>query len=468
MHSNTARFSRGLLAVAALSLLLVGSHANAQSVNEIVNRQLTQRHIPGMSIAVVKDGKVVTAKGYGVANVELDVPATENTVYQLASITKQFTATAIMMLVQEGKLGLDDKISSKLPDLPAAWSEVTIRQLLTHTSGIKDYAGTDGAERHPSEDMTQAAILNLVATAPLNFPSGSKYNYSNTGYFLLGMLIEKLSGKSYGEFLNERIFQPLGMSATRFNDAKVVIKHRATGYTFQKNVLQNASFVSPSKPFSAGGLVSNIADMIKWDAALNGEKLLPRATLESMWVPTKLTGGTDSDYGFGWGIQKKNGHRILAHNGGIDGFGTTIVRLPEDKLTVIVLANSDGARTDRIAMEIATAYLPDLKEPVINDSLPAVTTLVRAFLDRVATGKAEPTDFTPDGQAYFFPDRINQLKGFLGSIGGVQSMELIAEEDRGTARMRRYRVSGANASALISFVLTKDGNKIDGILIRPA
>lgn len=457
------------LAFVSLLLFLAWTHANGQSVDELVNRQLTQRHIPGMSIAVVKDGKVVTAKGYGLANVELDVPATENTVYQLASVTKQFTATAIMLLVQDGKLTLDDKLSAKLSDLPASWGEVTVRQLLTHTSGIKNYTEVAGFDRHVREDMSHADVLKLVSAAPLDFPSGSKFHYSNTGFFLLGMIIEKLSGKSYGDFLSERIFQPLGMTATRFNDMHAVIKNRAAGYTFEQNSLRNANFVSPSQPFAAGGLISTVADMVKWDAALNGDKLLPRAVLESMWTPTKLTDGTTSNYGFGWGIDTKGSHRIIAHDGGIDGFSTAIVRLPADKLTVIVLANSDGARAETIAMEVGATYVPEVKDapkPAIADALPESTAKLRAFLERAAAGKAELADFTADGQKFFFPDRINQLQGFMGSIGTIKSMELIEDEVRGEMRRRRYRVTGEKGAALIGFVIDNEG-KIGGIGINP-
>jgi CubicO group peptidase (beta-lactamase class C family) len=470
MHSVTARIFRILLSAAALTLLLAGSPANAQSIDEIVNRSLSQRHVPGLSVAVVKDGKVVTAKGYGLANAELMTPATENTFYQLASVTKQFTATGILRLVQDGKLGLDDKISTKLTDLPAAWANVTVRQLLTHTSGIKNYTEVEGFDRHVREDLTNADVLKLVTGAPLDFPSGSKFHYSNTGFFLLGMIIEKVSGKTYGDFLSERIFQPLGMTSTRFNDIHAVLKNRANGYTFEHNTLQNADFVSPSQPFAAGGLVSTVVDMAKWDAALNGDKLLPKATLESMWTPTKLSDGTNSDYGFGWGIREKKGHRIIAHSGGINGFSTSIVRLPEDKLTVIVLANSDGARAEGIAMDIVVTYVPDVKEEpkaAIDDPLPDVTAKLRAFLDRAAAGKAELADFTPEGQTFFFPDRINQLKGFLGSIGTIKSMELIEDEIRGDSRRRRYRVTGETGSALIGFLIDKDV-KIGGIGINPS
>ncbi|MEO6390658.1 MAG: serine hydrolase domain-containing protein [Pyrinomonadaceae bacterium] len=455
--------------VTLVVLAVAASAARAQSIDEFVNQQMAQRHIPGLAVAVIRDGKVVVAKGFGKANVELDVPATENTVFQLASVTKQFTATAILLLVQDGKLALDDKVSARVPNLPAAWANVTIRQLLTHTSGVKNYTETKDFGKRSRYDFTQDEMLKLVADAPLDFPSGSKFNYSNTGYFLLGLVIEKASGKLYGEFVQQRIFQPLGMTATRFNDIHAIVKNRAAGYSWDGKVLQNADFASPTQPFSAGGLISTITDMIKWDAALNSDKILPKAVLESMWTATKLTDGSETGYGFGWGVQTKKGHRVISHSGGIDGFSTDIQRLVDDQVTVIVLANSDTAQAERISQGIAAIYVPAVAEEpkvAIEDKSPEVTAKLRAFLDRAVAGTVDREEFTAPAQTFFFPDRILQLKEFVGSLGAIRSFELIEEEVRGENRRRRYRVTGASGAALIGWVLAPDG-KIVGIGINP-
>ena len=206
---------------------LKATSSSTTAIDDYIQDRMRKSHIPGVSIAIIHDGKVVLARGYGMANVELSVPATENTVYQLASVTKTFTATAIMMLVQEGKLGLDDKINALLPDLPTAWSEVTIRHLLNHTSGIKSYTSVRDFFKTARKDYTQREILDLVAKVPVEFAPGEKWNYNNTGYFLLGMVIEKETGKKYGDYLDERIFKPLGMTQTRVNDLHAVIPNRA-------------------------------------------------------------------------------------------------------------------------------------------------------------------------------------------------------------------------------------------------
>ena len=319
------------------------------SIDDYVEGRMNKRHIPGVSVAIVHNGKVVHAKGYGLANVELSVPATENTVYQLASVTKTFTATAIMMLARDGKLGLDDKITARLPDLPKTWEEVTIRQLLNHTSGIKSYTSVRDFHKTARKDYAQREILDLVAKEPVEFAPGEKWNYNNSGYFLLGMLIEKVTGKKYGEFLDERILKPLGMTQTRVNDLQAVIPNRAQGYSWDGKELRNGEYVSPTQPFSAGMLVSSVGDLVKWDLALRSEALLKKSTLDQMWTPTKLSKGGEADYGFGWSIGKVAGHRLIAHGGGIPGFSTQLSRFVDDDLTVIVLTNADNGNAGAIA-----------------------------------------------------------------------------------------------------------------------
>lgn len=352
---------------AVLALILWCGAAQAQNTGNLsaeeakadaaIKAAMQQRHIPGLSVAVVRNGKPVFMKGYGLANVELAVPATKDTLYQLASVTKQFTAAATLMLVQEGKLALDEKIPTYLPDLPAAWKNVTVRHLLTHTSGIKSYTSIPAFVMNMRLDFTRAQIIKYAADAPIEFAPGTKWNYNNTGYFLLGMLIEKASGKSYNDFLSERIFQPLGMTHTRLNSMEAILPNRASGYT-AGNPLKNALFVPPGQPFAAGALVSTVEDMTKWDAALASDRLLPVRVREQMWTPVKLTDGKTAPYGFGWAVGKINGKRVVGHSGGIPGFSTHTERYLDDKLTVIVLCNLDGGNAEDIASKIAACYLP--------------------------------------------------------------------------------------------------------------
>ncbi|HLK61479.1 MAG TPA: serine hydrolase domain-containing protein, partial [Chthonomonadaceae bacterium] len=417
----------------AMSLILLcwTLAAHADRVDDVVKAQMQKRHIPGLSVAVVRDGKPVLMRGYGLADVERNVRASPDTVYELGSITKQFTAMAILMLVEEGKLGLDDKIRAFLSDLPAAWSEVTVRNLLTHTSGIKNYTDIPDITKRWRNDYTHEEIIKLVSGDPLEFAPGEKWAYSNTGYFLLGMILEKVSGKPYGAFLEERIFKPLGMTSTQVNDLGAIIPNRACGYTLADNSLRNADYASMTWPFAAGVLVSTVRDMAKWDAALTTGRLLKPASYRQMWTPVTLKDGKKAEYGFGWAISDYQGHKFISHNGGIPGFVTTIDRFVDDKLTVIVLTNSDVANPDTIAKEVAGVYVPALT-PIapkpIADKDAQTTAHLRQTLEALAEDKADPAAFTPEAQKALFPDRAKQAAGFLKTLGPLKSFTLLEEK----------------------------------------
>jgi D-alanyl-D-alanine carboxypeptidase len=336
----------------------------AQKVDAFVREKMAANHIPGLSLAVVRDGKVVLAKGYGMANLELSVPASEKTAFAIYSITKTFTGVATMMLVEEGKIALDDPVSKHLAYLPAAWKQITIRQLLNHTSGLKEFCAVPAKPCDVPRDFMPAEVIKLVAEYPPDFPSGESWAYGNTGYFLLGMLIEKVSGKSYEQFLRERIFTPLEMRDTRLENYNELIPYRASGYTWKSGGYRNALRVSPTLTFSVAGLVSNVLDLAKYDAALYSEKLLKRRTFEEMWTKTKLNNGETVEHGLGFGLTPYKGHRRVGHSGGHTGFSTTLTRLIDKKVSVIILTNSDseghlqpgGFLISEIANEIATFY----------------------------------------------------------------------------------------------------------------
>ncbi len=453
--------------------LLTGSVAQAQevpankveasTVDAFVQDLMKKRHIPGVSVAVVKDGKILLAKGYGLANVELDVPATETTVYQLASVTKTFTATAIMMLVKEGKISLEDKITERLPDLPAAWVKVTVRNLLSHTSGIKSYTSVKDFGKTMRKDYTQREIIDLVAKEPLEFPPGEKWNYSNTGYFLLGMLIEKVSDKTYGEFMAERIFKPLGMTHTRVNELRAIIPNRAQGYEWNGKELKNGEYVSPTQPFAAGMLVSSVSDLVKWDESLSKNTLLDEADLKQMWTPTRLSKG-EAGYGFGWSTAKANGHRLVSHGGGIPGFSTELSRFLDDKLTVIVLTNADGGHAGAVARGIAGRYIAALAEKAeepITDTDATTTESLRGMLSGALKGELDASLFTEDAKKMLVP-RINEDKERLASFGALKSFQLLERKETDGGLRLRYRATCEQQKLRVSFALDKAG-KIQGV-----
>ncbi|HXW90037.1 MAG TPA: serine hydrolase domain-containing protein [Terriglobales bacterium] len=327
-----------------------------RSIDDYIHSEMQRHHIPGLSLLVARDGRIIRAQGYGLANVELQVPVKPETVFQSGSVGKQFTATAVMMLVEEGKIQLDETVSKYLKGTPPAWQPVTIRELLSHTAGFTDYPKTFDFRK----DYSEAQLLKIVESIPLAFPPGTQWSYSNLGYLTLGIVIHEVTGKFYGDFLQERIFRPLGMNSTRIISEADIVPNRAAGYRLVNGELKNQEWVSPTLNTTAdGALYFSILDLAKWDAALYTEQLLKRTTLDQMWTVTKLKNGQPNSghYGFGWSIEHKNGHRRIGHDGAWQGFESNISRYVDDRLTVVVLANLEQADPEVIADHIAETYL---------------------------------------------------------------------------------------------------------------
>ena len=299
---------------------------------------------PGAAALVVKDGQVVLRKGYGMANLELGVPAAPEDVFEIGSVTKQFTAAAILLLQERGLLRVEDEITKHLPDYPTHGERITIENLLSHTSGIPSYTSLPEWFPRVREDMSPAALIALFKDKPLDFKPGTRWSYSNSGYIVLGALIEKVSGKSYERFLTEEIFQKLGLSHTRYNHPEEVVPHRAAGYGRDAGGLRNARYLSMTQPYAAGALLSTVDDLAKWDAALKTDALLSPASRERMFTPVKLSSGETTGYGYGWVIGSLAGKRVIEHGGGIFGFVCDEARVPEMGLFVAVLSNNEAAQ----------------------------------------------------------------------------------------------------------------------------
>jgi CubicO group peptidase (beta-lactamase class C family) len=346
-------------AAALLGLsFFVASSALADKVDDYIKAEMERRKIPGLSLAVVRDGEVIKAQGYGLSNVELNVAATPETIYQSGSVGKQFTATLTMILVEEGKLSLDDRIAKHIPDAPASWQDITVRHLLTHTSGLSNRIYEKINMR---QDYTEDELLQQIAALPLDFPPGERWNYSNSGYVTLGVLLHKVTGRFYGDLLREKVFGPLGMTTARVIDEADIIPNRAAGYRLVEGELKNQEWVSPKLNTSAdGALYLTVLDMAKWAAALSSGKLLKRDSLDLMWLPARLNDGKSVQYGFGWMIGEMRGHRVIRHGGGWQGFSTHIARFVDEKLTVIVLTNLAGAPANEISNGVAGLYHPEL------------------------------------------------------------------------------------------------------------
>ncbi|HEX3157426.1 MAG TPA: serine hydrolase domain-containing protein, partial [Gemmatimonadaceae bacterium] len=351
---------------ALLAVSVVGSSAGAQrpssaalqrTVDSLAAAAIADGPMAAMSVAVVRGRDTVVSKGYGLADVENDVPATPGTVYRIGSITKQFTAAAVMQLVEEGKLSLDDSIGATLTTLPAAWRSVSLRQLLNHTSGIPSY--TNAGPRWLSKmrlDLPHDSLLAIVAGDTMDFRPGTSWRYNNTGYYLLGMLIERVSGQPYDAYLQARQFAPLGLKGTMYCHTAPIIKHRAHGYQVGAGrKLVNADPLSMGQPFAAGSLCSTVGDLVAWQRALADGRVVSAASYRAMTTPEGAA--VARGYGYGLASDTLAGHRRVQHGGGINGFNAMLAYYPDDTLSVVVLGNTNGPWVDRVADNIGRAAL---------------------------------------------------------------------------------------------------------------
>lgn len=322
-------------------------------IDQIIHQEIDLQG-PGVALAVVKNGELIHSQGYGLANLEWDCPIQPNTVFQLASITKQFTATAIMLLEQQGKLRLDDSITTYLPDYPTHDRTITITHLLNHTSGIPSYTGLESfVSELARKAMSSEDLPAYFKDLPLEFEPGTRFLYNNSGYHLLGLIIEKVAGMNYEDFIQQSIFQPLDMHHSYYMHNKTVIPHRASGYDQTPQGYQQTEYLNMLIPYAAGSLGSTIEDLVRWDAGLHAGHLLDKAAQERMYTPVRLADGSTEPYGFGFGIHDYKGHRLIHHGGGIFGFHTFISRFVDDKTMIAILANNPGINVEKITRRIA-------------------------------------------------------------------------------------------------------------------
>ena len=437
-------------------------------VDAFVQDELHKQRIPGAAVGVYRDGKLTKAQGYGLANVEWDAAVTPDTIFQSGSVGKQFAATAVMMLVEEGKVGLDDPIKKYFPDAPDTWNDIKVHNLLSHTSGLGEYetgARTKvGGPFYMRLDYSEDELYKRITEMPMDFKPGEDWSYRNTNYVLLGILIHKVTGKFYGDFLQERIFKPLGMSRTRIISEADIIPRRSAGYQLVKGELKNQDWVSPSLNSTAdGALYFTVEDLQKWDAALYTERLLKKASLDRMWTVEKLNNGqpNKAHYGFAWEINNVNGHRVIEHGGAWQGFTTYIARYVDDRLTVVALTNLDSGHSNpkKITSGVAAIYNPALKpveEKPIEDKEPQVTQMVKELVRGIADGKAKPEQFTEEMRKRLFPDEMQELGPALKEFGELKGLELMERMEENERRNYRYRATFSNLTLMISVGLAKD------------
>ncbi len=388
------------------------------------------------SILIARAGRVLVRAGYGLANREHGVPNTPQTKFRMGSLTKQFTAIAILILQNQNKLQVQDPLSKVLPNCPESWQQITIHHLLNHTSGVPEHTTKLFFETKGRSPQTVQDIVDLFKDRPLDFQPGEDHRYSNSGYILLGQIIEQVTGMSYAAFMDEHIFQPLNMKNTGYDRSDKVLEHRATGYDLRDHTLVNAGYIDMSIPHAAGALYSTVEDLLLWDQALYSEKLVPQASLQTMFMLSPFL----ANYGYGVGIGQLYNRRLIGHGGRIPGFITHLVRYPEEKLCFAILCNltsSDPFEVSQVlaAMLFGEAYdIPEVRIPSqlatdIYQSYegeyelaPNVTITIKAADQRLIAssnggGRAE---FFPESETQFYhksnDDRLTFFKEETGNV----------------------------------------------------
>jgi CubicO group peptidase (beta-lactamase class C family) len=341
--------------------------AIAAAADKLAAQALSQPGAAGLSVAVARKGNMILSKGYGLAEVEHDVEADGGSMFRMGSITKQFTAAAVMRLVEQGRISLDDPVTRHVPGYNTQGREITIRHLLTHTSGIKSYTEVKRVMvDEPEHEFTHQEMLDMVQDEPLAFDPGTAMEYSNTGYYLLGMVIERVSGKDYCAYMQDEFFGPLGLTRTRCDSNTEIIKGRAQGYTVEGGNQVNDRGLATGTTYAAGGLLASAHDLVVWADALGAGKVVSPASYRLMSTPFALAGGGTTDYGFGLFIDSLDGHARIQHGGDIFGFNSMLARFPDDGLTVAVMSNSLPISATRVADGLSRAALgvPEAAAPV--------------------------------------------------------------------------------------------------------
>jgi D-alanyl-D-alanine carboxypeptidase len=431
-----------------------------RALDKYVQEKMRSDHIVGLSLAVMKDGQVIKVKGYGFANIETHTPATPNTAYKIASISKQFLASAIMLLVAEGKVSLDDPVSKYLPDVPESWKAMKVRHVLNHTSGLppqRDKDDPPGFEPYKSD--SDIDTIRRAYPVPLGAAPGDQWHYSNLGYFVVGEIITQASGQPWSDFIASRIFSPVGMTATRTTSTTDIIPNRSAGYEIKDGKLINAENWIALRP--SGAFFTTVLDMAKWDVALYTDKVISSSMRDQMWALTTLTDGTSVQYGLGWFTGHWNNGLWVSHSGGTPGFVSEFERFVDARLSVIVLMNTTSGSAVRMARHIALLYDPKLKLRPIPDDAPEVTAQLRTVLEQLTAGTLQHDALTQHYAALAIPDQIEEMQEYLRPMGPATSMTLVDSWQSNGEWSRRYRITYKNNTVIWKVAVMADRKVAD-------
>ncbi|HSI71775.1 MAG TPA: serine hydrolase domain-containing protein [Fimbriimonas sp.] len=451
------------LYVAALAAL--AACASADQLDDFIKSEMARQNVPGLTLAIVRDGKVVRTGAYGKADLELDVPANEDNVFEIGSTTKQFTAVLVLQQLEEGKLSLEDPISKYIEGSPATWNGITLRHLLTHTSGLKEYVVIPGLGL--IEEFDRKTFLEKMKPLTLDFQPGETFAYSNTNFALLGVVLEKVSGKTYTELINERILKPLEMTNTQILDPDAVVKNRAHGYMNQGGKLFR-SRLSMLSNLSDGALMSTAKDLAKWDIALHGGKVLKPASFQLLTTPAKLNTNRPRPYGLGTFLSPLGARPFIGHHGASAGYSVGYGHFPSANLAVIVMTNVYAINGQQIVTSIAEIIDPNLKvTPPAEKPDPSKdrTEKVKAALVKLAANDPDEATLEPEMTAPMKTDRGRMGAGPYAILKTLDGMTFLNEEAYGADRLLTYRLSTPTRNFIARIVWTAN-NKISEIALR--
>ncbi|QSQ22063.1 beta-lactamase family protein [Pyxidicoccus parkwayensis] len=463
---------RCLTLLPALLLCLTTSRASAAPqapllarIDTFVRAEMERQKVPGVGIGIVKNGKVLVAKGYGFANLEHQVPAGPDTLFQAGSLGKQFTAMAVMLQVEAGKLSLTDPVSKFFPGAPASWNGITVRHLLNHTSGIPDLEGTlDYRKDYTDEDLARFAYALQPEFAP-----GARWSYSNTGYVLLGIIVNRVAGTFYGNVLSEKVFKPAGMKTARIINEEDIIPHRAAGYRIVDGVLKNQEWVAPSLNTTGdGSMYVSVKDMLAWDAAVQARAILTPESWKEILSPAPLNSGATYPYGFGWQFDERAGKPLHQHTGAWQGFTSYFGRYLGEGVSIVVLTNSAAGIPSSFAEGLAPIVSPALAQPTptpIEDREPRITARATELLEKARTGTLAPADFAYV-RAGFFPDGVKRYQAHLSPLGAPGPLVLVERTTLGDDRVYSYLVTFGPKTFRFSVGLSAD-DRLTLFRLRP-
>jgi CubicO group peptidase (beta-lactamase class C family) len=488
---NLRRFRSSSLTLLAYTLLLAASvpatvaasaqqltPEQTQAIARYVNAEIARQRIPGVEVGIYRDGQAILAKGYGFANLEHQVPVKPETAMQSGSTGKQFVATAILGLVEQGKLSLEDPITKYFTDGPESWQAIKIKNLLSHTSGLAEYESDERTKAdgpfYMRLDFTEDELLHKIEKLPIEFKPGDKWDYRNTNYVLLGILIHKLTGQFYGDYLHDKFFGPLGMTSTRIISEREIIPNRSAGYELEGGKIKNQEWVSPTFDSTAdGALYFNVLDLEKWDRALYGNTLLTKASFDRMWTPFVLNDGkpNPAGYGFAWQMHDFNGHKLIEHTGAWQGFTCIISRYVDDKLTVAVLTNLDAGHSRPTNIErvvaglVLPALMPKLNEPIA-DTKPEIAKRVHGLIEQTIAGKDLSSEYTADAHYKLDPNDAAETLASLPPDWSTLPIVLIRRKDDEGKTLSAFRIGNPGNTRVIQ-TRTDASGKFESLTIQP-